>query len=141
MNVALGLKARVALTQGNWSVAAQYAVDARDGFTLMSQSTYAQGFQVFSESNSEFMWASQIQEDQTDLFGNYGAYISRNFSSSAIRGNPRSINNLLYDMISATDVRKTLWDPTGDHLNLPAGVSLLSSHKRFPYTNQKFIVI
>ena len=44
-------------------------------------------------------------------------------------------------MISATDVRKTLWDPTGEHLNFPDGVSLLSSHKRFPYTNQKFIAV
>ncbi|MDO5978589.1 RagB/SusD family nutrient uptake outer membrane protein [Flavivirga spongiicola] len=143
-NVAKGLKARVALTQGNWSVAAQFAAEARAGFILMDAATYAQGFQIFSETNSEFMWASQIQEDQNtgnDAWGNYGAFISRNFSSSAIRGNPRSINNLLYDMISATDIRKTLWDPTGQHLNLPDGVSLLSSHKRFPYTNQKFIAV
>ncbi|MDD7884675.1 RagB/SusD family nutrient uptake outer membrane protein [Flavivirga sp. 57AJ16] len=140
-NVAKGLKARVALTQGNWSTAAQFASEARAGFTLMDAATYAQGFQIFSETNSEFMWASHIVEDQTDSFGNYGAYISRNFSSSAIRGNPRSINNLLYDMISATDVRKTLWDPTGEHLNLPDGVSLLSTHNKYPYTSQKFIAV
>lgn len=140
-NIAKGLKARIALTQGNYSVAAQMASEARSGFSLMSQSTYAQGFQINSANNDEFMWASQIQEDQNDKWATYGAYISRNFSSSAIRGNPRSINNLLYDMISSTDVRKTLFDPTGQHLNLPAGVSLLSSHKRFPYTNQKFIAV
>ncbi len=141
VNVAKGLKARVALTQGNWTLAAQLATEAREGFPLMDEATYANGFRVFSENNSEFMWASQIVEDQSEGFGNYGAFISRNFSSSAIRGNPRSISNLLYDMISTTDVRKTLWDPTGDHLNLPPGVSLLSSHKRFPYTNQKFIAV
>lgn len=140
-NVAKGLKARVALVQGDWVNAAKYAAEARAGYTLMDAATYAQGFQINSESNPEFMWASQIIADQTDTFGNYGAYISRNFSSSAIRANPRSINNLLYDKISATDVRKTLWDPTGKHLNLPAGVSLLSTHKKFPYTNQKFIAV
>ena len=140
-NVAKGIKARVALAQGNWSTAAQLAAEARSGFSLMDQETYSQGFQIFSASNDEFMWAAQIQEDQNDKWATYGAYISRNFSSSAIRGNPRSISNLLYDMISPTDVRKTLWDPTGQHLNLPAGVSLLSSHKRFPYTNQKFIAV
>lgn len=140
-NIAKGLKARVALTQGEWGVAAQYAAEARSGFDLMDQETYKQGFQVFSENNDEFMWASQIQEDQNSKWSTYGAYISRNFSSSAIRGNPRSISNLLYDMISDTDVRKTLWDPTGQHLNLPEGVSLLSNHKRFPYTNQKFIAV
>lgn len=139
--IAKGLKARVALTQGEWQTAVNYARLARDGYTLMDQDTYKQGFQIFSESNDEFMWASYIQEDQTEYFGNLGAYISRNFSSSAIRGNPRSINNLLYDEISDTDVRKTLWDPTGEHNNLPDGVTLTSRHKKFPYTNQKFIAV
>lgn len=140
-NVAKGLKARVALVQGKWDIAAQFAAEARASFSLMNAETYSQGFSIGSEANSEFMWASQIISDQTDTFGNFGAYISRNFSSSAIRANPRSINSLLYDKISATDVRKTLWDPTGKHLNLPAGVSLLSTHKKFPYTNQKFIAV
>jgi starch-binding outer membrane protein, SusD/RagB family len=140
-SVAKGLKARIALTQGNWATAATFAAQARSGYSLMSQETYAQGFQIYSENNDEFMWASQIVADQSDLWANYGAYISRNFSSSAIRGNPRAISSLLYPMISDTDVRKTLWDPTGKHLNLPAGVSLLSSHKLKPYTSQKFIAV
>ncbi len=140
-NVGMGLKARVALTMHDYDTAIEYAQLAREGYSLMDQETYAQGFQIFSENNSEFMWASQIVEDQTDKWANYGAYISRNFSSSAIRGNPRSINKLLYDEISDTDVRKTLWDPTGEHENLPAGFSLLSSFKKFPYTNQKFIAV
>ncbi|WP_372746316.1 RagB/SusD family nutrient uptake outer membrane protein [Lutibacter sp.] len=140
-SVAKGLKARVALVQGEWATAATYAAEARSGYTLMDSATYAQGFQVGSETNSEFMWASQIQEDQTDTFANYGAYISRNFSSSAIRSNPRSINSILYNTISSTDVRKGLWDPTGKHLSLPSGVSLLSTFKLFTYTNQKFIAV
>jgi hypothetical protein len=37
------------------------------------------------------MWASQIVPDQTDTFGNFGAFMSRNFSSNAIRSNPRSV--------------------------------------------------
>mgnify|MGYP005990301921 CR=1 FL=1 len=141
INVARGLKARVALTQGEWSTAATMAASARAGFTLMSQATYAAGFRIDSEGNSEFMWASQVIADQTDKWGNFGAYMSRNFSSSAIRGNPRSINSLLYDKITNTDIRKGLWDPTGQHLNLPAGISLLSSHARKPYTSQKFIAV
>lgn len=140
-NVAKGLKARVALVQGEWATAATYAAEARSGYTLMDETTYAQGFQVGSEANSEFMWASQITEDQSDTFANYGAYISRNFSSSAIRANPRSINSILYNTISTTDVRKGLWDPTGLHLSLPTGVSLLSTFKLFPYTSQKFIAV
>ena len=82
VNVAKGLKARVALTQGNWVLAAQLATEARSGFNLMDQATYANGFQVFSENNSEFMWASQIQEDQTtggDAFGNLWSFYFKKF--------------------------------------------------------------
>jgi hypothetical protein len=133
--VAKGLKARVALTQGKWAVAAQMASEARVGFTLMSQSSYRAGFSVGSQANSEFMWASQIQPDQTDTFGNFGAFMSRNFSSSSIRSNPRSISSLLYNKISESDVRKSLWDPTGKHLS----IGLPSNFQKFPYTSQKFI--
>ena len=139
--VAKGLKARVALTQGNWGLAAQFAQDARNGYTLMDQETYKQGFRDNLDANSEFMWASHIVEDQTNYFGNLGAYISRNYSSSSIRSNPRSISKLLYDKISDTDVRKTLWDPTGEHLNLPSGVNIVGNAKRYPYTNQKFLTV
>ncbi len=139
--VAKGIKARVALTMGNWATAIQFAQEARADFSLMDQATYAQGFQISSQGNPEFMWASQIQDDQNDRFGSYGGYISRNGSTSAIRGNPRSINSTLYDMISTTDVRKGLWDPTGDHLNLPDGITISAAHQRKTYTNQKFLAV
>lgn len=141
VNVAKGMKARVALTMGNWDLAASLAAEARVGFPLMDQATYAEGFQINSESISEMMWASQVNEDQHDTFGSYGGYISRNASTSAIRGNPRSINSALYDLIPATDVRKGLWDPTGEHLNFPSGKTISSRHQRRPYTNQKFVAV
>lgn len=139
--VARGIKARVLLTQGRWAEAANMASLARQGYTLMDFDTYKNGFQINAASNPEFMWASIIAEDQNDRFGSFGGYMSRNFSSSAIRGNPRSINSLLYDQISNTDVRKTLWDPTGQHNDLPSGYSISSSHARYPYTSQKFLAV
>jgi hypothetical protein len=127
---------------GEYNTAVTYAQAARADYELMPFDEYALGFRMNSESSGEFMWASQIQEDQTDKWGNYGAYLSRNFSSTSIRVNPRSINSLLYDQISATDVRKTLWDPTGDHVDLQAsGIEIVASAARFPYTNQKFIAV
>ncbi len=136
-NVAKGLKARVALSQGNWTVAATNAVSARSGYTLMDEATHALGFRDNLDAISEFMWASHIVEDQTNYFGNLGAYISRNYSSSSIRANPRSISNLLYNMIPATDVRKSLYSLTGNHPD----VELVSSAKKYPYTNQKFLAV
>jgi hypothetical protein len=139
--VARGLKARIALTQGQYSTAITFAKQARAGFVLMDQATYANGFRDQSENTSEFMWASQIIPDQTDTFANFGAFISRNFSSSAIRGNPRSISSELFNLISATDIRKTLWSEDGSHPNLPSDKEISSRHSRHPYTNQKFLSV
>lgn len=141
-DVAKGIKARVALTMGNYAVAAQFAAEVKAGYDLMDYATYENGFRINSAGIDEFIWASQIISiDQNDKWAAYGAYISRNFSSSAIRGNPRSIRDKTYDMISATSVHKTLYSPDGQHANLQSGASLLGSHSKHPYTNQKFIAV
>ncbi len=143
VDVARGIRARVALTMGDYATAVTYAQQARVGYELMDSARYSLGFRLGSEGESEYMWASQIQEDQTDKWGNYGAYVSRNFSSTSIRNNPRSIFSVLYDQIADTDVRKTLWDPTGEHTYLQEvmGVEVVSTAKEYPYTNQKFIAV
>lgn len=135
LNVAQGLKARVALTQGNWEIAADYANKARTGMSLMSIADYGAGFNDYN--NKEWMWGSHINEVQTQYFGNFGAYMSRNYSSTVIRSCPKAINSKLYNMIPSTDVRSTLFDKTGQHtaLALPANFS------KFPYTSQKFLSI
>jgi hypothetical protein len=79
LRVAQGLKARVSLTQGNWSIAAEYANKARIGKTLMSANDYVSGFNDYN--NKEWMWGSHINEVQTQYFGNFGAYMSRNYQS------------------------------------------------------------
>lgn len=136
-SVALGLKARVALVQQNYQVAADYAAQARANYNLMSNDDYYANFNTYT--NGEWMWGSYIQEDQTDYYGNFGAYVSRNYSSTNIRTNPKAINNLLYDQISETDIRAVLFDPTGQHDSLPPGYSIASNFSLFPYTNQKFL--
>lgn len=136
-SVAQGLKARVALVQGDWDTAAQFASTARENYTLMSNDDYFNNFSDYT--NQEWMWGTYVQEDQSDVFGNFGAYISRNFSSVNIRTNPKAINSALYDEISSSDIRAQLFDPTGKHENFPPGVSIPSTFSRHPYTSQKFI--
>ncbi len=53
-NVAKGLKARVTLTQGRWADAAKIAAEARQGFSLMSNAQYQEGFS--DVTNPEWMW-------------------------------------------------------------------------------------
>lgn len=135
VNVAKGIKARVALTQQNWLDAIKFAQEARAGFSLMSNSQYMAGFNDYS--NPEWMWASRIQSDQTNYFYSFFAYMSANYSSSVIRTSPKSINSTLYNTIATTDVRKGLWDPTGANTAFPIPTS---TSARYRYMSRKFRV-
>lgn len=117
LSVAQGMKARVALVQQNWSVAASMASTALQGYTLMTAAQYMAGFNDYT--NPEWMWGSHQQSDQTTFFYSYFAFMSADFNSTNIRTNPKAINSLLYNQIPATDVRKGLWDPTGANTTFP----------------------
>ncbi|MFM8448983.1 MAG: RagB/SusD family nutrient uptake outer membrane protein [Haliscomenobacter sp.] len=131
-NVVRGMQARVALVQQNWSAAANFAAEARQGFALMSTTQYQDGFADIS--NPEWMWGFDHLEDQSEYFGAYHSYISCNFNSTNIRATPKTINKLLYDQIPATDVRSKMWvkAPTTTNSIVPPGGI------RVPYITQKF---
>jgi len=135
INVAKGIKARIALTQGLWTVAASNASDALAGATLMTNADYLGGFNSYT--NTEWMWGSKQVEDQTSYFYSFFAYMSANYNSSNIRANPKAINSVLYNRISATDVRKGLWDPTGKNTVFPIPTA---TSVRKAYMNRKFLV-
>ncbi|MEC5157639.1 hypothetical protein RCH13_001545 [Chryseobacterium sp. MP_3.2] len=133
VNVIKGLMARVALTQGRYPEAATFAKEARAGFTLMNNTTYKAGFNNFS--NAEWMWGYKPTEVTSDFFGNFMAYMSRNYNSSQIRQAPKVMNRLLFNKFPATDVRTQVVDPTGAHTAL----ALPTTYSKFPYTSQKFL--
>lgn len=133
--VAKGIKARVYLAQGDWTKAATLAKEARAGFPLMSNTEYKAGFNKIA--NNEWMWGSEIIADQSDGFGNFGAYMSRNFNSSTIRTAPKAIYKPLFDKFPATDVRTQNFDVTGLHTAL----SLPTNYTKRPYTSQKFLAV
>lgn len=132
VNVVRGLQARVALTQQDWDRAATKAAAARSGFSLMSAAQQLEGYASYD--NPEWMWGSRQIDDQTEFFTAYLAYISYNFNSTNIRGNPKLINSTLYNTMNANDVRRQLWRPAPTTTNVvtPPGGS------RFPFMNQKF---
>lgn len=134
VNIAKGIKARIALTQQNWTVAAQFAREARTGYTLMSNAQYRAGFNDYT--NPEWMWSSRIQADQTNFFYSFFAYLSSNYNSTAIRTSPKTMFSVLYNQISSTDVRKGLWDPTGTNTAFPTP----PNGTRYPYLSNKFRV-
>jgi hypothetical protein len=133
INVAQGLKARVALTKQDWATAIEAARAARAGYPLMNSADYVKGFNNYD--NNEWLWGSRIITAETNYFYSFFAYMSHNFNSTVIRTNPKLIFSKLYDKISDTDVRKTLFDPTGTAWTMPA-----TSYQRFPYMHKKFLV-
>jgi hypothetical protein len=140
INVAYGIKSRVAMAQGDFTVAAQMANAAREGYSLMSQSQLYQGFN--SVDNPEWIWGSRQVDDQGTFFASYFAYMSLNFSSTNIRGNPKAINNLLYDRIPDSDYRKGLWDPNASDPDLRdpfIDEATLSTFSKYDYMNRKFL--
>lgn len=133
VNVAKGIKARVALTQGNWALAAQMASEARQGFSLMSNTQYLEGFS--NTTNPEWIWGIDHRDDHPTYFYSYYAYLG-NFSSTNTRGNPKAIFAPLYAKISATDIRKKLWDSTGKDATFP----LVDGGTRKAYMTRKFML-
>lgn len=104
---ARGLKARVALTQQNWTLAATLAAQVRASFSLMSNSQYLEGFS--NMSNPEWIWCANQLANQLPSYGSFFAYMSANFNSAHTRPNPKLINSKLFTAMSSTDVRKKLW--------------------------------
>ncbi|HMR84294.1 MAG TPA: RagB/SusD family nutrient uptake outer membrane protein [Niabella sp.] len=133
VNVAKGLKARVALTQQNWALAAQMAAEARQGTSLMSHSQYLAGFS--DTGNPEWIWGVDHRDDHPTYFYSFYAYLG-DFSSTNTRGNPKAINSKLYSMITPTDIRKQLWDSTGTDASFP----LVAGGTRYPYMTRKFLL-
>lgn len=138
LSVAQGMKARVALAQQNYASAATLAAQAitsasGSGIRLMANTDYTAGFSNIA--NPEWMWGIQQNADQGTFFYSFFAYMSVNFNSTNIRGNPKAINSALYNQISSTDIRKTLWDPTGANTAYPVP----QGGSRFPYMNRKFL--
>lgn len=134
-STANGIRARVALVMQDWDAAKRYAdaAIATADTRLMTQEQYQDGFN--DASNPEWMWGFEMNDDQTLYFYGYMAYMSWNFNSSNIRACPKCINSKLYELIPDTDVRKGLFDPTGEAWDMP-----LSTYVRFPYMNRKYAV-
>jgi hypothetical protein len=132
LNAAKGIKARIALTMQDWATAATNAAEAREGVLLMTNADYQAGFNDYK--NREWIWGSHQNSEQTTYFYSFFAFMSANYNSSNVRTNPKAINSVLYEKMSATDVRRKVWSPDGTGVPVPSGGI------KPPYINKKFLV-
>lgn len=135
--VVWGLKARVALAMQDYTNAANYAEKSiqlaeADGHKLMEGDELYCGFADIATDTKEGMYVALTPDDQTVYFYSFYAYMSWNFSSTAIRQGVKAINADTYDTMSETDLRRAWWDPTGQ-MDVPT-----SAFVKTKYQNRKF---
>lgn len=112
VHVARGLKARVLLAQGKWLEAAQMAqlVIDKSGARLQDDTYTTTQNRMSDQTNTEWIWGKLGLEEQAGSLKDFHSFMS-NKNASYNKNTPRAIYNLLYNRISDTDVRKTLWFP------------------------------
>lgn len=115
LNAAYGIKARIALSKGDWEAAATNAALARNGYPLMGASDWLLGFNT--TSLPEVIWGGTVIETESNFFQSYFYYVAFAFNGSLNRSNPKLISKELYDKIPDTDYRSEAWLPLAPNTN------------------------
>lgn len=115
LNAAYGIKARVALSKGDWSTAASAAVSARDGYSLLNESGWMSGFNTYDLS--EVIWGGRVIDEETNYYASFFYYHCSTFNGSQNRSNPKIINKEVYEAMPTTDYRRTGWLPWAPNTN------------------------
>jgi len=107
IDVAYGLQARMALATGDWTAAAQAAIDARIDYPIMGEDDWKSGFNT--TLLPEVIWGSNVITTETTFFRSYFYLMSNTFNGSQVRNNPKIADKRLYDKIPDTDYRKDMF--------------------------------
>lgn len=106
-NAAYGIKARIALSKGDWATAASAAASARIGYPLLTKAQYNSGFNTLSLD--EVIWGANVIETETTFFRSYFYLISPTFNGSRNKACPLIMNKERFNQIPATDYRKEIF--------------------------------
>ncbi|MBU2995333.1 RagB/SusD family nutrient uptake outer membrane protein [Cellulophaga baltica] len=118
IDAAYGIKARIALSKGDWQTAADAAVLARENYPLLDEVDWLSGFN--SVDLSEVIWGGTVIDTETNFFQSYFYFIGSTFNGSQTRTNPKIIRSDIYDQIPDTDYRAKAWLPLAPNTNSSA---------------------
>jgi hypothetical protein len=104
VDVAQGLKARIALNSGQWRMAADAAKLARADYPLMDEDTWLSGFNT--NALPEVIWGSNVIDQETTFFRSYFYLMCNTFNGSQNRSNTKIADRRLIDATPDTDYRK-----------------------------------
>ena len=110
LNVAHGLRARVALQTGDWPTAESEAVAARTGYNLNTSDEFASGFADYTQST--WMWGLEINDEQSTIYASFFSHMDMSIGGYAGLGYmPKYISTALYDTLANDDIRKQICVP------------------------------
>ncbi len=118
IDVAYGIKARWALSKGDWSTAVDAAQKAREGYALLGEDDWKSGFNT--NNLSEVIWGSHVIQAETTFFRSYFYLASNTFNGSQIRNNPKIADRRMVDAIPETDYRRDVFLPDAPNSNTSA---------------------
>jgi hypothetical protein len=104
VDVAYGIKARIALNSGQWRIAADAAIQARANYPIMDESDWLSGFNT--NLLPEVIWGSNVISTETTFFRSYFYLICNTFNGSQNRNNTKIADRRLIDAVPDTDYRK-----------------------------------
>lgn len=107
IDVAQGIKARIALNSGQWRIAADAAKLARANYPIMSEADWKSGFNT--TLLPEVIWGSNVISTETVFFRAYFYLASNTFGGSQNRNNPKIADRRIIDKIPSTDYRKDVF--------------------------------
>lgn len=112
-HVAEGLLSRVYLVMNRWDDAAAMAHAAREGYSLMNAAEAAE-YNYQDIDNKEVMWGCDITDNTKILFASFASWYSTDgYGYGGQVGVYHLIDAALYNSISATDARKSLYIAPG----------------------------
>jgi len=118
IDVAYGIKARIALSKGDWATAATAAARARQDYPIMGESDWKSGFNT--TLLPEVIWGSNVITTETTFFRSYFYLISNTFNGSQVRNNPKLVDQRLYDQIPDSDYRQDVFLANAPNTNTSA---------------------
>jgi starch-binding outer membrane protein, SusD/RagB family len=111
LNVAKGIRARVALVMNDWTKAAGMASEARMGYSIMSAEEYNTGFDNYKQQN--WMWGLEVNSEQSTGVASWFSHVDFSIWGYSGAGLSRkSVSSKLYNQMQEGDVRKILVNTT-----------------------------
>ena len=120
-SVAKAFLADVYLEMGKYAEAAPLAHDARQNYPLLSQSVWLNGFYDLT-LNSDTMWGATITSAQSSFVASFFSHFDNTNMDGYAGGLEiyKNIDKNLYNSISNTDFRKTVFVAPGGNATYPA---------------------